>query len=132
VPAHLDDDARLLVEERMFRAGLHALHGHPRTASVFEVVPCRPSTVLRSWSQAAALVVVGVSHEQAPKRSSLAERCARVAVCPVRTVPFSVTFSGNRGSPHVQPGEGEPKTLSDLRGPVRHGVARRGERVLLT
>jgi hypothetical protein len=87
---------------------------------------------LRSRSQAAALVVVGVSREQAPKRPSLAERCARVAGCHVRTVPFSVTFSGNRGSPHVQPGGGEPKTLSDLRAPVRHGVVRRGARVLLT
>jgi hypothetical protein len=88
VPAHLGDEARSLVEERMFRAGLHALRGHPRTASVFQVVACRPSAVLRRRSQDAALVVVGVSNEQAPARPSLGSRCARVAGCPVRTVPF--------------------------------------------
>jgi hypothetical protein len=87
VPAHLDDEARPLVEERMFRVGLRALRGHPRTASVFEVVRRHPSAVLGRRSRAAALVVVGVSNEQAPERQSRADRCARAASCPVRTVP---------------------------------------------
>lgn len=87
VTAHLDDEARSLVEDRTVRAGLHALRGHPRTASVFEVVRRHPSAVVRTRSRAAALVVVDVSNEPAPKRQPLAERCAGVAGCPVLTVP---------------------------------------------
>lgn len=86
VPTQLDDEARSIVEEAMFRAGLQALRGHPRTASVFEVVRRHPSAVLVRRSRAAALVVVGVSNEQAPEPQTLAGRCARAAGCPVRTV----------------------------------------------
>ncbi|MEP6648864.1 MAG: hypothetical protein ABJA74_03000 [Lapillicoccus sp.] len=84
-----DDEGRALAEEAMFRAALHALHGHPRTQSVFEVVRKHPSAVVRIHSRDAALVVVGVSEQpRSPPRPSLADRCLSVARCPVRTVPI--------------------------------------------
>lgn len=88
VSSHLDEEGRSLVEETMFRAGLHALRGHPRTHSVFEVVRSKPSAVVRSRSREAALVVVGLGEPEIRRqRRSLADRCASAAACPVRTVP---------------------------------------------
>jgi hypothetical protein len=90
VSSYHDDEGRSVAEEAMFRAGLHALHGHPRTHSVFEVVRRRPTAVVRTRSRDAALVVVGVDeHEETAGRRSLAERCRGVASCPVRTVPIA-------------------------------------------
>jgi hypothetical protein len=86
VPAHLDDEARSLAEEAMFRAGLHALRGHPRTQSVFEVVRNHTSSMIRSRSREAALMVVGVDQPQ-PGRRSLVDQCLKAAQCPVRPVP---------------------------------------------
>lgn len=86
VPARLDDEARSLAEEAMFRAGLHALRGHPRTPSVFEVVREHPAPTIRTRSRDASLVVVAVDQPQ-PGRPSLADQCLKAAGCPVRTVP---------------------------------------------
>jgi nucleotide-binding universal stress UspA family protein len=92
-PDH-DDESRSLAEEAMFRAGLRALHGHPRTHSVFEVVRSHPTRAVRNRSRDAALLVVGVNdraHESqtAPGgQGSLADRCRMVASCPVQTVPM--------------------------------------------
>ena len=59
VSSYHDDEGRALAEDTMFLAGLHALHGHPRTHSVFEVVRSDPMAVVRTRSRDAALVVVG-------------------------------------------------------------------------
>jgi hypothetical protein len=88
-----DDEGRSVAEESMFRAGLRALQGHPRTHSVFEVVRGQTLNVVRTRSRDAALVVVGVDERvgepmSTAERSSLAERCRSVASCPVRTVPI--------------------------------------------
>ena len=105
ISSHNDDDGRSLAEEAMFRAGLRALHGHPRTHSVFEVVRSHPAAVVRNRSRDAALVVVGIDEPvgervgervgkrvyesgKAPGQRSLADRCRSVASCPVRTVPI--------------------------------------------
>ena len=105
VSSHNDDDGRSLAEEAMFRAGLRALHGHPRTHSVFEVVRSHPAAVVRNRSRDAALVVVAIDEPvgervgervgkrvyesgKAPGQRSLADRCRSVASCPVRTVPI--------------------------------------------
>ncbi len=85
VPAYLDDEGRSLTEESMFRAGLHALRGHPRTHSVFEVVRSHLSTVVRSRSRDAVLVVVGFDEQRLDSRS-LADQCLKAARCPVRIV----------------------------------------------
>ena len=90
ISSYHDEEGRALAEEAMFRAGLRALHGHPRTHSVFEVVRNRPTAVVRTRSRDAALVVVGVeAPDQGRGRRSLAERCGSVASCPVRTVPLA-------------------------------------------
>lgn len=86
VPARLDDEARSLAEEGMFRAGLHALRGHPRTPSVFEVVRDQTAPTIRTRSRDACLVVVAVDQPQ-PGRPSLADQCLKASRCPVRTVP---------------------------------------------
>jgi hypothetical protein len=87
VSSYHDDEGRALAEETMFRVALQALHGHPRTHSVFEVVRGHTKAVLRARSRNAALVVVGVDEQtNAPRRRSLADQCQSVAVCPVRTV----------------------------------------------
>jgi hypothetical protein len=84
-----DDEGRALAEDMMFRTALHALHGHPRTRSVFEVVRSDPAGVVRTRSRDAALVVVGVDEQtDVPGGPSLANRCRSVASCPVRTVPL--------------------------------------------
>jgi hypothetical protein len=90
ISSYHDEEGRALAEEAMFRAGLRALHGHPRTHSVFEVVRNRPTAVVRTRSRDAALVVVGVeAPDQGRGRRSLAERCGSVSSCPVRTVPLA-------------------------------------------
>ena len=90
ISSYHDEEGRALAEEAMFRAGLRALHGHPRTHSVFEVIRSHPTAVVRTRSRDAALVVVGVEVSgQGRRRRSLAERCRRVASCPVRTVPLA-------------------------------------------
>jgi hypothetical protein len=58
VGAHHEDPERPFPAEKLtFRAGLHALRGHPRTPSVFEVVVGEPATVTWLRSQHAALLV---------------------------------------------------------------------------
>lgn len=88
--------SRAEAEEILFRAGLHALRGHPRTHSVFEVVRGQVAAVVRQRSLGAALVVVGEDEAypvgqpdrpDARPRRTLAERCLAAAECPVRTVP---------------------------------------------
>ncbi|MEP6631876.1 MAG: hypothetical protein ABJA89_15515 [Lapillicoccus sp.] len=83
-------------EEILFRAGLHALRGHPRTHSVFEVVRGQVAAVVGQRSLGAALLVVGedeaypvepTDRHDARPRQTLAERCLAAAECPVRTVP---------------------------------------------
>jgi hypothetical protein len=81
--AHVDVEARVLTEDLLFRAGLRALRGHPRTHSVFEVVRGHVGAVVRRRSQGALLVVVG---EEAATGRALASRCLAAAECPVRIV----------------------------------------------
>ena len=80
---------RALAEEAMFRAGLHALHGHPaRTA-------CSRSygAVLRRscapGPESGPRRGRGRRARETAGRRSLAERCRGVASCPVRTVPIA-------------------------------------------
>jgi hypothetical protein len=54
---HEDPERPFSAEKVTFRAGLHALRGHPRTPSVFEVVVGEPATVTWLRSQHAALLV---------------------------------------------------------------------------
>jgi nucleotide-binding universal stress UspA family protein len=84
-----DEEGRARAEEAMFRAGLHALRGHSRTQSVFEVVRNHYAATVRARTRDAALIVVGLDGSQPPGARSLAERCLRHATCPVRTVPTS-------------------------------------------
>lgn len=86
--AQLNDGSCSPTEDAMFRAALHALRGHPRTHSVFEVVRNHPLAAIRSRSNDAALVVVGRDDQKSGRRS-LADQCRRIAGCPVRTVPTS-------------------------------------------
>jgi hypothetical protein len=87
VPEGYDAIARALAEEATFKVALHALHGHPRTHSVFEVVPSHESAAIRSRSRDAALIVVGVDSDgESSPRPALARRCEQVALCPVQTV----------------------------------------------
>jgi hypothetical protein len=89
VSSYHQDEGSALAEDRMFRAALLALHGHPRTHSVFEVVRSDPTAAVRTRSRDAALVVVGVDeHMDVLGGPSLASRCRSVASCPVRTVPL--------------------------------------------
>ena len=90
-----DDQSCTEAEEILFRAGLHALRGHPRLHSVFEVVRGQVAAVVRQRSLGAALVVVGEdeayptepTHQPDGRvRLTLAERCLAAAECPVRTV----------------------------------------------
>ena len=95
VPTYHHDEGSGLAEDRMFRAALLALHGHPRTHSVFEVVRSDPTAAVRTRSRDAALVVVGVDEERdVPEGPSLANRCRTVASCPVQTVPIPIDPSG--------------------------------------
>ena len=86
VPTRLAEDARLICEEALFRQGLHALRGHPRTRSVFEVVRGNPAAVIRTRSANAALLVVG-THTPEPDHRSIANQCRKAAQCAVRAVP---------------------------------------------
>lgn len=91
VPTYHHDEGSGLAEDRMFRAALLALHGHPRTHSVFEVVRSDPTAAVRTRSRDAALVVVGVDEERdVPEGPSLANRCRTVASCPVQTVAIPI------------------------------------------
>ena len=76
-----------MAEEAMFRAGLHALRGHSRTQSVFEVVRDHYGSTVRARTRDAALIVVGLDGHEPPEARSLAGRCLTNARCPVRTVP---------------------------------------------
>ncbi|MDQ2826264.1 MAG: hypothetical protein M3Y04_04805 [Actinomycetota bacterium] len=87
VSAHLDEEGRSLVEETMFRTGLHALRRHSHMHSVFEVVTSNPPALVGSRSRGAALVVVGLDDHDSPGARSLADQVRGVAGCPVRTVP---------------------------------------------
>jgi hypothetical protein len=85
MPPQLDDQARSIAEEAMFREGLHALRGHPRTHIVFEVLQGGAREMIRSRSRNAELLVVG--DEQKSELSSLADQCLEASRCPVRKVP---------------------------------------------
>jgi nucleotide-binding universal stress UspA family protein len=87
--SHQDAEGRSTAEEAMFRAGLHALRGHSRTQSVFEVVRDHYGATVGARTRDAALIVVGLDGSERPDAHSLAERCLRHANCPVRTVPAS-------------------------------------------
>ena len=90
VASQHNHDSRLLAEDMLFRAGLRALHGHPRTHSVFEVVQNRTAAVVRTRSRDAALLVVGDDESgSGGERCSLADICRSLAACPVRAVPVS-------------------------------------------
>ncbi len=79
-----DDEGCALTEEILFRAGLRALRGHPRTHSVFEVVRGHVGSVVRQRSHGALLLVVG----EAPEGGrALVARCLTTAECPVLTIP---------------------------------------------
>jgi hypothetical protein len=52
----LDDGGRSIAEETMFRDGLRALRGHPRTHSVFEVLRGHAPETIRSRSRNAELL----------------------------------------------------------------------------
>jgi hypothetical protein len=85
VPVGLDDEAKALTEEALFRAGLHALRGHPRTRSIFETMPTPTSRAVRARSRYAALLVVG----EVPPYSVttlLADEPDSTVLCPVRVV----------------------------------------------
>ena len=86
VPSDLAEDARLVCEDALFREGLHALRGHPRTRSVFEVVRGSATGVIRSRSANAAVLVVGTASSK-PARHSVAAQCLKAAQCAVRAVP---------------------------------------------
>lgn len=87
LPPDQDTEGRSLAEEAMFRAGLHALRGHSRTHSVFEVVRNHYAATVRARTRDAALIVVGVDRTGIPGPRSLVGRCLKNARCPVRTVP---------------------------------------------
>lgn len=95
IGSHVDAEGQVLTEEMLFRAGLRALRGHPRTHSVFEVVRGHVGSVVRRRSHRAVLVVVG--EEGAPGRT-LASRCLAAAECPVRTVPAGADAGPGRGT----------------------------------
>jgi hypothetical protein len=85
VPGGLDDEAKALTEEVLFRAGLHALRGHPRTRSVFETMPTPTSRAVRARSRYAALLVVGEMPPHSGKPLPANESDSAVP-CPVRVV----------------------------------------------
>lgn len=85
VPLGLDAEARALTEETLFRAGLHALRGHPRTRSIFETMPTPTSRAVRARSRHAALLVVGDGPP--PSGNPLpANEPDSAVLCPVRVV----------------------------------------------
>jgi len=88
VASRHNEDSRSLAEEMLFRTGLRALHGHPRTPSVFEVVTSHTAAVVRTRSRNAAVLVVGEDESGIGRKGgSLAHICRSVAACPVRAVP---------------------------------------------
>jgi hypothetical protein len=89
VPGGLDSEARAVTEEALFRAGLHALRGHPRTRSVFETLPPHPSRTIRARSRNAALLVVGEVQPHSVNQF-VANLRRSASHCPMRVVAASV------------------------------------------
>ena len=74
-----------VADEATFRAGLHALHGHPRTPSTFELVIGDPATQVVARSRGAVVLVVG-NHPSDERGPSLADYCRAHADCAVHAV----------------------------------------------
>jgi hypothetical protein len=72
-------------DEATFRAGLHALHGHPRTPSTFELVIGDPATQVVARSRGAVVLIVG-DHPSDERGPSLADYCRAHADCAVHGV----------------------------------------------
>jgi hypothetical protein len=115
---HVDVEARALTEDVLFRAGLRALRGHPRTHSVFEVVRGHVGAVVRRRSQGALLVVVG---EEGATGRTLASRCLAAAECPVRIVSPVLGSGPERGL-----GSGPERGLEPSLEPGREAVIASG------
>ena len=78
-------DSSAEADEATFRAGLHALHGHPRTPSTFELVIGDPATQVVARSRGAVVLVVG-DHPSDERGPSLADYCRAHADCAVHAV----------------------------------------------
>jgi hypothetical protein len=78
-------DSAAEADEATFRAGLHALHGHPRTPSTFELVIGDPATQVVARSRGAVVLVVG-DHPRDERGPSLADYCRAHADCAIQTV----------------------------------------------
>ena len=78
-------DSSAEADEATFRAGLHALHGHPRTPSTFELVIGDPATQVVARSRGAVVLVVG-DHPRDERGPSLADYCRAHADCAVHAV----------------------------------------------
>jgi hypothetical protein len=72
-------------DEATFRAALHALHGHPRTPSTFELVIGDPATQVVARSCRAVVLVVG-DHPSDERGPSLADYCRAHADCAAHAV----------------------------------------------
>jgi len=78
-------DSSAEADEATFRAGLHALHGHPRTPSTFELVIGDPATQVVARSRGAIVLVVG-NHPSDERGPSLADYCRAHADCALHAV----------------------------------------------
>jgi hypothetical protein len=96
-----DQEGGSTAEDAMFRAGLHALRGHSRTHSVFEVVRDHFEGTVHARTSGAALMVLGLEGDEPPGARSLVARCVANARCPVRTVPPPSSAGGADGGPKV-------------------------------
>jgi hypothetical protein len=79
------NDSSAGADEATFSAGLHALHGHPRTPSTFELVIGDPATQVVARSRGAVVLVVG-DHPRDERGPSLADYCRAHADCAVQAV----------------------------------------------
>jgi hypothetical protein len=79
------NDSSAEADEATFSAGLHALHGHPRTPSTFELVIGDPATQVVARSRGAVVLVVG-DHPRDERGPSLADYCRAHADCAIQTV----------------------------------------------
>jgi len=79
------NDSSAEADEATFSAGLHALHGHPRTPSTFELVIGDPATQVVARSRGAVVLVVG-DHPRDERGPSLADYCRAHADCAVQAV----------------------------------------------
>jgi hypothetical protein len=79
------NDSSAEADEATFSAGLHALHGHPRTPSTFELVIGDPATQVVARSRGAVVLVVG-DHPRDERGPSLADYCRAHADCAIQAV----------------------------------------------